>query len=150
VVEKNHFLINLAKIVPIAGTASTLENCTPVYGEVSEFFTLWQKNIKITSLCAKLRCQEDIIEVMEWTSMRGYLPNPSPITDLAKTADKISISSAGICGEDDFKCSGLNQARLPVGMRGGHTVKERRYALDMEGFSPGDNYRIIAVSKTPS
>jgi hypothetical protein len=29
------------------------------------------------------------------------LPNPSLITEPAKTADLISISSQGICGEDD-------------------------------------------------
>jgi hypothetical protein len=31
------------------------------------------------------------------------LPNPSLITKPAKTADMISISSKGLCGEDDFR-----------------------------------------------
>lgn len=33
------------------------------------------------------------------------LPNPSIITKRGKTADMISISCAGTCGEEDFKCS---------------------------------------------
>jgi hypothetical protein len=50
------------------------------------------------------------------------LPNPSLITEPAKTADMISISSRGICGEDDFRCrrekesiiSGVTKAILQV------------------------------------
>jgi hypothetical protein len=36
--------------------------------------------------------------------MLAILPNPSLITKPVKTADLISVSSRGICGEDDFGC----------------------------------------------
>jgi hypothetical protein len=42
------------------------------------------------------------------------LPNPSLITEAAKTAYMISISSRGNCGEDDFRCPFLKKVSLPA------------------------------------
>ena len=61
-----------------------------------------------------------------------YLPNCSIITNRAKIADMISISSEGLCGVEDFRGPRLNGARLTVGKAGGHRVEKSRYALDME------------------
>jgi hypothetical protein len=66
--------------------------------------------------------------------MQDNLPNPSLITEPAKTADMISISSKGICGEDGFGGQRLKKAIIPAGKAGGHQVKKSRYALDMESF----------------
>jgi hypothetical protein len=42
------------------------------------------------------------------------LPNPSFITEPAKTADMICISFKGICGEDGFRFMGEKEARSSV------------------------------------
>jgi len=42
--------------------------------------------------------------------MVDYLPNLSLIISLAKTAYMISISSKGICGEDDIRVLGEKEA----------------------------------------
>ena len=47
---------------------------------------------------------------------------------------------------EDFRCGGQGNARLPAGIAGALQVEMCRYRLDMEGFWPGDNYWIIAVS----
>ena len=52
------------------------------------------------------------------------LPNPSLITESPKSADMISISSMGICGEDDSRCPRLKEVRLVAGMAGGHQVEK--------------------------
>jgi hypothetical protein len=62
------------------------------------------------------------------------LPNSSLFAGPEKTADMISISSKGICGEDDLGCPRLKKARLPAGIGGGLKVEKRRYSMDMGGF----------------
>jgi hypothetical protein len=62
------------------------------------------------------------------------LPNPFIITEPSKTADMTSISSKGICGEEDFRHLGLKEARLSAEMARGFQVEKYRYGLDMEGF----------------
>jgi hypothetical protein len=59
------------------------------------------------------------------------LPKPSLIIEPANTAYMIFISSMGICGEDDFKCLRLKEARIPEGKSGGNQLEKRRYALDI-------------------
>jgi hypothetical protein len=60
----------------------------------------------------------------------------------------ISISSKGICGEDDFGCARLKEGRLSAGNAGSHQVEKSRYGLDMEGFWLCDKFRIIADINT--
>jgi hypothetical protein len=48
------------------------------------------------------------------------LPDPSVITELAKTADKISIYFKGVCGKNDFRYPYLKEANLPAEMAGDH------------------------------
>jgi hypothetical protein len=62
------------------------------------------------------------------------LPNPSLITEPAKTAEMICISSKGFCGEDDCGYPRLKKARLPAGKAGSHQVEKSRYVLDMGRF----------------
>jgi hypothetical protein len=50
------------------------------------------------------------------------LPNPSLITEQAITAEMISISSQGLCGEDDFRCR-IEKESIISG------VKERNYSV---------------------
>jgi hypothetical protein len=59
------------------------------------------------------------------------LPDLTLITELAKTAQMISIYSMGICGEERFKVPALKEVRLWRGKAEGHQVKKSRYALDM-------------------
>ena len=48
------------------------------------------------------------------------LPNLSLITELVKSADMISISSKGICGEDDFRYLWAEEARTHGVNEGDH------------------------------
>jgi hypothetical protein len=48
-----------------------------------------------------------------------------------RVVDMTSISSRGICGEDNFRCPRLKEARLPAGKAGGHQVEKSRCDLDM-------------------
>ncbi len=63
--------------------------------------------------------------------MADTLPKPKLIPKLAKTADMISISSKGHCGEDDFRHLRLKETRLPGRKRGSYQVEKSRYALDI-------------------
>jgi hypothetical protein len=56
----------------------------------------------------------------------------------------ISISSKGICGENDFSRARLKEGRLSAGKAGIHQAEKSLYRLDMKGFWPGDKYQIIA------
>jgi hypothetical protein len=47
------------------------------------------------------------------TLLATSLPDSSLITEPAKTADIISISSKGICGEEDFSCLREEEVRIP-------------------------------------
>jgi hypothetical protein len=58
----------------------------------------------------------------------NLLPDPSVITELAKTADKIFISSQGRCGGKDFRCAHLKGVRLQDGKGEGYRVERSRYA----------------------
>jgi hypothetical protein len=51
------------------------------------------------------------------------LPNTSLITYPAKTADMISISSKGLCGEDGFRRLRKKEARTQGGKKGVLQVK---------------------------
>jgi hypothetical protein len=55
---------------------------------------------------------------------------------VGKNPDKITISSEGICGEDDFRCPHAREAGLPFGKSEAYQVEKSRYALDLEGFWP--------------
>jgi len=70
------------------------------------------------------------------------LPKPSLITERAKMADMISISSIDICGEDDFRCPRLNGARLAVGKAGAIRSKRVDRLWIWEVYSFGDKFRI--------
>jgi hypothetical protein len=78
--------------------------------------------------------------------MAANLPKSVLIAYALKTADMISISSRGICGEDDFRCARLKKARLPAGTAGVFQAKKYRYGVDMGGFWFRDKCRIIADS----
>jgi hypothetical protein len=58
------------------------------------------------------------------------LPNPSLITEPAEIADMISISSQGLCGEDDFGFLGEEEARTSVVNNRDSAGQKVRYVPD--------------------
>jgi hypothetical protein len=61
-----------------------------------------------------------------------------------KIAGLICISRMGFCVEEDSRCRGQENIKLPEGMAGVFHARKYRYPLDMEGFWLRDNCRIIA------
>jgi len=70
-----------------------------------------------------------------------YLPNPSLITDPAKTADMISISSRGICGEEDFRRPRLRES---IRLRGKTGILQPEKSLPPE-ISLGDQAQGVSA-----
>jgi hypothetical protein len=61
---------------------------------------------------------------------RDSLPKSKLIPALPKIADMVSISSKGLCGGNDFRCTHLKEGRLSSAKAWGHQVEKSRYALD--------------------
>jgi hypothetical protein len=68
------------------------------------------------------------------------LPDPCLITESAKTAGLISISSQGLCGEEDFGCVGQKKAKIPAGMAGSLQAKKDEYPVNMRSFQSCDRF----------
>jgi hypothetical protein len=58
------------------------------------------------------------IENMKFYSVPHHLPDPSLITETAKTAFMESISSKSLCGEADFSYPSLKKVKLLAGENG--------------------------------
>jgi hypothetical protein len=63
--------------------------------------------------------------------MSTSLPDSSLITEPAKTAGMIFISTRGVCGEDDFRYPSLKKIRLLGGKVGINQIEKSRSALEI-------------------
>jgi len=66
--------------------------------------------------------------------MLDYLPDQKLIAKRQKTVDLISISSQGICGEDDSGFPGLKKARFPARIRGGSRLEKESVCFEYGRF----------------
>jgi len=60
----------------------------------------------------------------------------------------IRISCTGFCGDDDFAVSTIEKGQITGENGKSFQAKKHRYGLNMGGFWPDDNYRIIAELDT--
>ena len=63
-------------------------------------------------------------------NIQEYLPDPSHITELAKTADIISISSEGLCGEEISGAGEISKSEYSGWAKGILQGKKWRYDPD--------------------